>query len=211
MAVSLLLGACAGQLQPAPEAMLVEGRGKGAAAQTAGVTVIARARAWQSSPSSLELVVTPILVTIENESPTPLRVRYADFALVGPEGRRFAARAPFEVQGYVADPGAGYAYPRYPYPYPYFIRDSLGRPVAFDPFWYDPFYDFGRFPSVSLPTGDMVQLALPERVVEPHGRATGFVYFERVQKVPRVDFTARLLDDRSGQPIGTVTIPFVLD
>ena len=63
-----------------------------------------------------------------------------------------------------------------------------------------------------LPTGDMVQMALPERVLEPGARAEGFLYFDRVdRKAKRVDFTARLVNATSGDQIGTITIPFVVD
>jgi hypothetical protein len=209
--LSLMLGACAAELRPGPGTLRVGGRGQGAAAETLGVRIVARAGAWRSSPASLELVVTPILIAIENESAAPLRVRYANFALVGPAGQRFAPRAPFEVEGYVSELLPGYASPRPVHPGFYVLRDAPGRAVVFDPFWYDPLFDAWRWASVALPTADMVQMALPERVVEPHGRATGFVYFERVRKVARVDFTARLVDDRSGEPLATLTIPFVLE
>jgi hypothetical protein len=212
----IVLGAaCAPQLRPAPDAALVAtGRGQGAAAEAGGVRVVARAGAWRAFPMALDAIATPVLVTIENESDVPLRLRYADLALVSPDGPRFAARAPFEIDGYIPEPAWGY-YPYGPYvrPYPryYAVRNPAGRLVMADPFWYDPFYDPYGFVSVPLPTADMVQLALPERVLEPRGRATGFVYFDRVSKVSRVDFTARLVDDRTGAPHVTIVIPFVRD
>jgi hypothetical protein len=91
------------------------------------------------------------------------------------------------------------------------VRDVRGRPFLIDPLWGDPFFYGPMFTSVDLPSSDMVQLALPERVVEPHDTATGFLYFERVGKVPRVDLTARLVDDRRSQPFATLTVPFVVD
>jgi hypothetical protein len=210
----MLAGACAPQLRPAPDATLVAtGHGQGAAAEAGGVRVVARAGAWRAWPTILDSVVTPVLVTIENATDVPLRVRYADFALVSAQGPRFAARAPFEIDGFVSQPAWGqYPYGPYLRPYPrfYAYRDAAGRPVLIDPFLYDPFFDLYSFVGVPLPTADMVQLALPERVLEPHGRTAGFVYFERVHKVSRVDFTVRLVDDRSGAPHATVTIPFVL-
>jgi hypothetical protein len=213
-ALMVLAGACAPQLRPAPEATQVPtGRGQAAVAEAGGVRVVARTGAWRALPTALELVVTPVLVTIENESEAPLRVRYADFALVSAQGPRFAARAPFEIDGYVSEPVWGYPYAPYARPYPrfYAFRGPSGRAVLVDPFFYDPFFDPYTFMGVPLPTADMVQLALPERVLEPHGRTAGFVYFERVRNVPRVDFIARLVDDRSGAPHATLTIPFVLD
>jgi hypothetical protein len=209
--VAVGLSACATTLKPAPGAPVVEGSlGRGAIAEGAGVRLIAWAGAWRASPRSLEAVVTPVLVSVENRSQVPLRLRHSDFALVGPAGQTFAARSPFEVVGHVAEPAGWYASPRF-YAGPFVVRDVRGRPFLIDPLWDDPFFYGPAFTSVELPSGDMVQLALPERVVEPHGSATGFLYFERVRKVPGVDLSARLVDDRSGQPVVTLTVPFVVD
>ena len=205
------LSACATTLKPAPGAPVVEGSlGRGVIAEGAGVRLIAWAGAWRAWPRSLEAVVTPVLVSVENRSQVPLRLRHSDFALVGPAGQSFAAHGPFEVVGHVAEPAGWYASPGL-YAGTYVVRDVRGRPFLIDPLWDDPFFYGPAFTSVELPSSDMVQLALPERVVEPHDTATGFLYFDRVRKVPRVDLTARLVDDRSGQPFVTLTVPFVVD
>jgi hypothetical protein len=209
--VAVGLGACATTLKPAPGTPVVEGSlGRGAIAEGAGVRIIAWAGAWRAWPRSLDAVVTPVLVTVENGSQVPLRLRHSDFALVAPTGQRFAARGPFEVVGHVAEPVGWYASPQL-YAGSLVVRDVRGRPFLIDPLWGDPFFYGPMFTSVDLPSSDMVQLALPERVVKPHDTATGFLYFERVGKVPRVDLTARLVDDRRGQPFATLTVPFVAD
>ncbi len=209
--VAVGFSGCATTLKPAPGAPVVEGSlGRGAIAEGAGVRLIAWAGAWRASPRSLEAIVTPVLVSVENGSQVPLRLRHSDFALVGPAGQSFAAHGPFEVVGHMTEPVSWYASPRL-YAGTYIVRDALGRPFLIDPLWGDPFFYGPTFTTVDLPSGDMVQLALPERVVEPHGSATGFLYFDRVRKVPRVDLTARLVDDRSGQPFVTLTVPFVVD
>jgi hypothetical protein len=208
LSLALLLAGCAAQLRPAPEASLVPGQPGAARATADGVTVTAQARAWRGRPPGLEMHVTPVLITIDNGSRVPVRVRYADFALVDAGGRRFAARGPFEVRGAVAEPLPLYAFPRGPF----LVRDIAGRPVLVDPFWYDPFYlDFPRYRWVDLPTGDMVQLALPEKVVEPGARVSGFVYFEPLERAASpLTLTVRLVDDRRGEPFATAAIPFVL-
>lgn len=209
LALVLLLGGCAARLQPAPEARRVPGQPDAATAEAGGVTVTAQTRAWRGRPSGLEMHVTPVLVTVDNASRVPVRLRFADFALVDAGGRRFAARAPFEVRGTIAEPVRYHPFPRGPF----LVRDIAGRPVLVDPFWWDPFYfDFPRYRRVELPTGDMVQLALPEKVVEPGARVSGFVYFERVERAASpVTLSVRLVDDRSGEPFATVAIPFVLN
>lgn len=208
LALVLLLAGCAAQLRPAPDARLVPGLPGAATAQADGVTLTAQAGAWRGRPPGLETYVTPVLVTVDNGSRVPVRLRYADFALVDARGRRLEARAPFEVRGAVAEPLPYYAFPRGPF----LVRDIAGRPVLVDPFWYDPFYfDFPRYRRVELPTGDMVQLALPEKVLEPGARVSGFVYFEPVERAASpLTLTVRLVDDRSGEPFATATIPFVL-
>jgi hypothetical protein len=57
----------------------------------------------------------------------------------------------------------------------------------------------------------MIVKALPEGVLEPGGRVTGFVYFEEVEDVPRVRFVAQLVNASTGARFGTLTIPFVVD
>ena len=58
---------------------------------------------------------------------------------------------------------------------------------------------------------DNIQLALPERVLEPRINVSGFLYFRRLARnVPSVDFAATLTDDRTGAPVAALTIPFVV-
>jgi hypothetical protein len=81
----------------------------------------------------------------------------------------------------------------------------------YDPFFYDDYY-YPIQVRVPLPTGDMVAMALPETVVEPGGRAEGFLYFERGWRdAAAVNFTARLVDAGSGAPVATIAIPFVVE
>src|SRR5690606_18914943 len=76
--------------------------------------------------------------------------------------------------------------------------------------YYDRYYP--QFLRIPLPTGDMIQKALPEGVLMPGGTLTGFLYFENVDgDVPSVDFTAELVEatNGDGDPIGVIRIPFV--
>jgi hypothetical protein len=208
------LGACAGRLRPAPEAQLAPPDGApGAVAEASGVTLEARVGAWRAWPPNLEAVTLPVLVTIDNRGGLRLRVRYDDFDLTAQDGRRFAARAPFALTGYVAQPVTPYAYP-YWGPGPMVFGGFRSAAFVGRPFFYDPFY-YDYWPPVAyvgLPSGDMVQLALREAVVEPQTRVSGFVYFDRLpRKVTRVDLTFRLVDAASGEARGEIVIPFVVE
>ncbi|HEU5321801.1 MAG TPA: hypothetical protein VFX28_13430 [Methylomirabilota bacterium] len=207
LVLSLTVGACAARLEPAPGARLVGGGKPGVVASAAGITLVARTDAWTGRPRALEAKVIPVLVTLENGSDRPVRVRHEDFALVAEDGRRFAGVAPFDIDGVVTEPVAALplAVAR-----PYHWRFGLGAPL-YDPFLYDPLWT-PAFAAVPLPTPDMVQLALPERVLAPQDRATGFVYFPRPPRdVRRLDLTARLVDARTGESVGTLVIPLVFD
>lgn len=210
----LLLAGCATTLVPAPGSLALPGPGRGGIARVDGVQVMARVDAWNGRPLNLAVAVTPVLVVIDNAGTVPLRVRHEDFAMASPDGRIFAARPPFAVTGVVYDPvPAGYAVPRISlgFGYGHWIgpgwRAGFGHPF-YDPFYYDDYY-YPMYVAIRLPTPDMVSLALPEAVVEPGARASGYVYLDRVRDVKQVDFVAPLVDARTGQEIGAARIPFV--
>ena len=152
-------------------------------------------------------------MTIDNGGATPLRVRHEDFALIAADGVRFVARSPYDIRGVVVEPApAALAYPRFSFGVGSGIRRGWGLglvgPIYYDPFYYDNYF-YPPDVRVELPTLDMIQMALPERVLDPGERVSGFLYFDRVpRKAGRVDFVARLVDGSTGQPTGAITIPF---
>jgi hypothetical protein len=180
---------------PAPDAERLARHA--ASAETAGVRVVARAEAWSGVPQGLADEVTPLLVTVVNESDRPIRVTHEDFALVGADGARYAALAPRRIEGVITEAIAEPAYPP-----PAFVHD-LSRPR--DPYW-TPLGPVLRY--IRLPTLDMVRRALPEGVVEPGGAVTGFVYFERLPPDPgRVELRASL-PGAAGERMTRVEIAF---
>ena len=207
--VLLAITGCATHLTPAPDAVLVPGRPGGAVADIAGVRVVARPNAWRGLPTDLAREVTPILVTIDNGSTVPLRVRYEQFALEAQDGRRFAGLGPFDITGTTTElVPAAFIRPHFGLTWGTWHRYGLAhQPFLYDPFYYDPYV---RRP-VALPTGEMVQKALPEAVIEPGGRSTGFVYFEPVEDVTRVVFRAELVHARTGERFAIASIPFVVE
>lgn len=204
--------ATAPELVPAPSAQMVpEGPGRGAMDAVQGVRVIARSDAWSGFPDHLDRV-TPILVTIDNQSKVPLRIRYNEFALVDQQsGARYNAIPPFSIEGTESEPIdatdfsgfriAPYHARYYPGLVPY---DGL---FPFDQFYYDSYYP--AWVDVELPTGDMIQKALPEGVIEPGGRISGFVYFENVHGHPgQVEFMEEVVNAANGERLGMIDIPF---
>lgn len=216
LALAFAVTACGARpdLSPAPGALPAPpGPGEGAAASVAGVTVIARADAWSGIPRRLD-EVTPVLVTVENRSESPIRLRYEDFVLVSPTGGRYAALAPFAIRGTEVEPLSRYDLDGF-YVAPHLSRYYPWARVYDGHFPYDGAYHRRYHPSyirIDLPTGDMVQKALPEGVLSPGGRITGYLYFENVEEDDRrVDLRMPLIDAVSGQSFGMVSIPFVVD
>jgi len=208
-----LLG-CAGTLEPAPGSRRVPGIAQSAVDADAGIEVVAVAGAWRSYPAELDELVTPLLVTITNSGPRSLELRYEHFALVTPAGVRFAALPPLVVTGVAYAPvelvyppmGFGLA----PYLSPWYPGVSVwGGSFPFRADYYGNCYTAcEHYP---LPTGDMLQQALPEGVLGPGGRITGFLYFEALADVRHIDLLAELVDPKTDERFGRIDIPFVYD
>ena len=218
------LAACSGpgtQLDPAPGATTIGT--ETAVDRVRGVRMTAETGAWEGL-ASVKTEVTPIRVTIENGSAAPLRLRYNEFALVGSDGRRYAALPPYGVEGEVDTPrlagtyapvtAPGFTYsgfrvaPYYGSLYP--TLTAYNDPFHYDRVYYDRYYPAYR--DIELPTQTMVREVLPEGVIDPGGRVSGFLYFERVDPASaRVRFRADLADARTGEQFGEITIPFVVE
>lgn len=217
------------QLRPTQDAQLVQSDKDAAQAQASGVQLVADGAAWKGTPENLERSLTPVLVKLENHSGRPVRLAYSDFALVSPESRfRYAAIPPLALSTGVVSrdggtgggraslqlgvgPGWGYGpYGRYAYG----GRWGGGRwgPGPFvgpyrDPFYPSPYYGYQC--EEPLPTQDMLEQALPEGTLEDGGRVEGFLYFQGVAaRERRVVLQAKLVDASSGEPLGTLDIPF---
>ncbi|MDC0723106.1 hypothetical protein [Nannocystis bainbridge] len=206
--------ACAGTLEPAPESRRVPGLAGSAFDEDAGVELIAIADAWRGYPAELGELVTPLLVTITNRGRRPVELRYEHFALVTRAGVRFAALPPVIVPGVAYAPvdlvyppmGFGLA----PYLSPWYPALSVwGGSFPFRPDYYGDCYTACQH--APLPDSELLQRALPEGVLSPGGRITGFLYFEELADVRHVDLVAELFDPTTGERIGGLDIPFVYD
>lgn len=223
--VLILLAGCAQtKLAPAPQAQRVPGKELAAVAQTAGVRMVVEAGAWSGHPDNLAQELTPLRVTIDNGSDQPLRVRYEDFAIETGKGVRYTPLPPLRIQGTVIEQAdRPVRFPRYavtprfaysgfylaPWYSPYYPNlRAWSHPWAFSPFYYDTYYP--RW-TVKLPTPDMLEMAIPEGVIEPGGRVSGFLYFPDIAaRVERVTFSAELMQGREGQRLGALEVPFVV-
>jgi hypothetical protein len=212
-------GASRADLEAAAGATSVAG-GEGVVAQLDGVRVSAVARSWPG-PVDIAREVTPVKLTITNDGVVPLAVRYENLALVGPDGRRYNALPPLRVSGQVTREVAAS-----PVLEPAFVSDGFvvapyytayypGFGVAADPFYHDPlYYDtyYDYWVDIRLPTGRMLQWALPDGRLAPDGVVTGWVYFEHVDPdLPRVRLRVDVVDARDGSKLGELALPFAVD
>jgi hypothetical protein len=211
------------ELAPAPAANEAASMTEAAIDRVEGVRMVVQSQAWPGM-AEVKREITPLRVVIENNSQIPVRLRYDEFTLVGPQGQRYAALPPYGVEGSVEEPTLvdGYApvtAPTFEYrnfrvaPY-YASAYPTISPYA-DPFYYDPYY-YDRYAtawqSIELPTEEMVAEVLPEGVLDPGGRVEGFLYFQRVDAdLPRVRFRADLVSANDSDVFGEISIPFVVN
>jgi len=211
----LLAAGCAHQARLVPAADASRLPDGSAVASAAGVEVSVDSRTWSGSPRDLAAIVTPLFVSIRNDSPDPVRIRYRDLTLTGPSGLETAAIPPFQLQRPGSEGVAAVApayvprrfllYGRYRHFYP--GLPVWGGPWDYDPLFYDRYY---RTWEPSLPTPDMLQQALPEGVLQSGGEAAGFLYFHRLREAGPVTFSAEIVDAQSRALIGSVQIPMAL-
>ncbi len=216
-----LAAACAAQkttLKPASGAVADVARADGVQVTVAG-------GGWTGHPAELEGTLTPLRVDIRNDSGRPIRVRFDEIKLVSPAGREYAALPPYEIDETLTEPvdkplDPEFAHDRF-YVVPYASRHFTpglrpwNEPFAYDAAYYGPLYAewpaYSRRVEVKLPTEDMVSRGLPEGVIEDGGSVSGFVYFQKVPgSLDRVDFRAELVDARTGEEFGTVTVPLAV-
>jgi hypothetical protein len=215
--ITLGLADCATrQLVPAPEAQLVPGKHDTAVAETDGVRVTVQSQAWSGSPASLPQQITPLKVTVVNQSSRPVRINYDDFTLTGSTGFTYSALPPYEITGTVREPVPVRA-PRFSYSgflvAPFYRPFYPGVPVwAASPWRYDPYFynrTWAEWP-IELPTRDMREKAIPAGVLQPGGRVSGFLYFPKLPaETTAVTFKQSLVDSSTQKSLAEVAVPFV--
>lgn len=182
-----------------------------------GIAIDAHTNAWPGDLAVL-LYVTPVRMTLTNHTDRPIRVSYPLFQLVTPSGRRYSALPPFKIEGSPAEPAI--MYPHEPFEpelaqhgffvsrlyadhYPAIAR--WDRPFFYDLDYHDHYYSYWN---TALPTQPMIEVALPEGVLDPGGQVTGYLYFERVGNAETVTLQGQVVDAESGTLVGTSAIAF---
>ncbi|MDX1642798.1 MAG: hypothetical protein R3244_00425 [Thermoanaerobaculia bacterium] len=219
LALALTAGGCTtgARLTPAPGAS----EGARVAEETVidridGVEMTIEVDAWPGSPA-VEREVTPIQISIDNDSQRPVRFAYQNLALVTDRGERLSALPIFRAERKASDAveppvtTIGFHHRRFtvaPHLHAYFPSLTLSHHhFPYDPLYNTHYYDFwleGRI--------EMAQVrlhGLPEGVLEPDGEISGFVFFEKVDpEIDRVRLRADLVDADSGEVFGSLSIPF---
>ncbi|MDY7228933.1 hypothetical protein [Hyalangium rubrum] len=225
IAIGILAGCIPeARLQPLPEARSLAGEPSAAVAESFGVRLIADGASWKGRPGNLERRLTPVEVRLENHSGRPLKIQYEFFDIEGASRFHYAAIPPTSLDEATADstPVCTASRPAWGMSLAWGTHRPWGwrRWGGYGPWgpgwsspFYDPFYDPFYRPYVQceepLPTQDMLDRALPEGTLENGGIISGFLYFQGVAERERqVTLVARLVDARTGEPVGTLSIPF---
>lgn len=213
-----LLLSCGTTIKPAPQAQKVPGLKDAAAATVEGVHMVAQSTEWPGR-TPIRQEVTPIRVSIDNNSGHPLQVRYSEFSLVSPQHRLYSALPLYRIKGKVSEFVAPFmGSPTFRY-YNFYIAPPLSRAYPGIPpyngnFYYDPMFEgvYGDYwRNVPLPTSAMWQNGLPEGVLDNGGNLDGWLYFEKVDDDTRhLLLRADLVNAETGRKFGELRIPFVV-
>lgn len=226
----VVLSGCATTLRPAPSAQIAPNDEDAAIASAEDVELVVETNDWTAFPRNLEQELTPLRTTITNNSDYPLKIEYEHFALSTDAGVTYHPLPPIDIKGRVTQQASQpIAVPRYPYPIvaprfayrgfllapyyrPYVVGiHAWGHPWAYDPLYYRRYYPRWR---VDLPTHEMIELAIPEGVIEPEGQVSGFLYFpeiERSEAGEQLTFNASLVDANTDVNFGKIGIPFAIE
>lgn len=171
---------------------------------------------WSGKPVHLARLLTPIELTMQNGSGRSLRVCFTDLALVTNTGVRYPAIPPLRIKAVV---------PPSPIRQPRFASNAFFVAPYYTPYygdylhvWLGSFHNgsasneanYRRW-AASLPTRDMIDMAIPEGVLKQNGRLSGFLYFEKIARGAReVSLVATLIDAATGQRFGEIRLRFAV-
>jgi hypothetical protein len=211
------------ELEPTtPATGRVQIRGDTIMTTARNVTVRTVADAW-TGQAAVKEEVTPLRVTIRNESEHPIAIGYDRFGLVTPQGRFHAALPLYRIEGEVGElrarnPAVDSVTPEFEHeayePAPFYDAIFPDVPAYREDYYYNRYYNdfyYRYWDRRELPTQEMIRQAIPEGVLRPGGRISGFFFFEKVDPdLDRVLFRADLADAQTGQVFGSVSFPFTV-
>lgn len=210
-----------GKLRPQPGVGPVTEDGSAAVTGVQGVRLVAYGSNWTGSPSDLEHHFTPVQIRLENHSGRPLSIQYKRIELDA--NGAYRARTPQDLGAILATRATRYAPPRPTYIPPPTPPTRMSGPSAradgntytgrgyeVPPMSPVPCTTCASLIGISnVPTPDMVQMALPEGPLADGQEREGFVYFEQpLLGVDKATLKVTLVDARSGEPFGTLSVPF---
>ncbi|HJX64688.1 MAG TPA: hypothetical protein VJ860_12155 [Polyangia bacterium] len=200
------LAACAHRDQPVP----VSGAAKAASAlqsetgESAGVRMIARARAWNGNPPTLSQYVFPVWVEVENHSGKTLWLRYDSFRVEAPPDNPEMLRAvpPSQVKGNAIIPVSAV-------PPEFRLADEwIGEWVESD---FDQNVAHAHWRE-HLPTREMLRRGIREGVMADGRKVAGFIYFQKTRPdVAGLTLSADLVDAATNQSFGRIEIPLTVE
>jgi hypothetical protein len=168
----------------------------------------------------VETAVTPLKVTLTNDSTHAVTFRYDQVYLTGAAGKRYGALPPYEAQREAAQtvaspPGVpALAYDRFfvaphmRWYYPYLT--PFGGRFLYDPIYYDEHYRY--WPTRHAVAREVRAMAIPEGVIEPGGNVSGYVFFEHVPaKQGQATLHASVLDAADGRAVAEVSVPVAVE
>lgn len=207
-AAFLLSCARVAPLQAVDPTQAIEGLENEAQAEVAGVTVRAQLGGWRGRPLDLEQRLTPVDVTLHNVSGRTIRIGPEAFVLQTPSGARrvldqaeiaWQLRQGEHARDHRGRPrvGAvgGATFPGYDSgtnPYAPWARSPPGSPVPAASQFYD----------MQSPAGTLLS-----------GAKTSILLFfgTPVRSLTAATFEVDLVDDATGEQLGTVRLPFARD
>ncbi len=182
----LIIAGCASQhLVPISDGGMVNPQLKSVTKTERGVSVTVRASAWHGTPSDLGSYVTPLHITIQNDSASSLSFDYEDIALLD-ENRTQYNPLPPETVTQILQSGHQRRYVFRPYfsfgfGYSSFYYHHF-HPFFFNSLFYDPFYDPWYYPAAyySERFDEVFTRAIIPDLIRPNAKVEGFVYFKKI-------------------------------
>lgn len=207
------------ELEPAAAATEIEG--DIAYTDAAAVQILAKGDDWEGDRDVLQRI-TPVYLSVHNRGKWPVQLQYSRMSLLDGGGQTYAAVPPFKLEvttGALASGEQQRVKPRVQYErfaVAPFYGSVYAAPPANASRWESPATYESRYryweTEAEPPDREMLEWALPEGVVEPGGKVSGYVYFQRVPAdAARVTLRVELIDARSGARLGVARTFFETD